>query len=37
MFTYHFENEEKIPSPALIYYKDLIEENTKKTIFSRFL
>lgn len=32
MFTYHFENEEKIPSPALIYYKDLIEENTKKTI-----
>ncbi len=32
MFTYHFENEEKIPSPALIYYKDLIEENTRKTI-----
>jgi len=32
MFTYHFENEEKIPSPALIYYKDLIEENTEKTI-----
>ena len=31
MFTYHFENEEKIPSPALIYYKDLIEGNTKNS------
>ena len=32
MFTYHFDKEELIPSPALIYHKDIIEENTKKTI-----
>lgn len=32
MITYHFEHEEKIPSPALVYYKDQIEKNTEKAI-----
>lgn len=30
--NYHVENEEKIPSPALIYYRDEIEKNTAETI-----
>ena len=29
---YKLQNEEKIFTPALIYYKDLIEENTRQTI-----
>lgn len=29
METYHFEGEERIPSPALIYYKDAIIKNTE--------
>lgn len=32
METYHFEGEEKILSPALIYYKDGIVNNTKRAI-----
>lgn len=32
MICYHFEQEQKIPSPALIYYKDQIEKNTAETI-----
>ncbi len=32
MICYHFEGEEKIPSPALVYYKDHIVENTGKAI-----
>ena len=32
MITYHFEQEERIPSPALIYYRDEIEANTSKAI-----
>lgn len=32
MISYHFENEDKIPSPALIYYKDEIEKNTVEAI-----
>jgi D-serine deaminase-like pyridoxal phosphate-dependent protein len=32
MITYHFEQEERIPSPALIYYRDEIEANTRKAI-----
>ena len=30
--NYHIENEDKIPSPALIYYRDEIEQNTRETI-----
>lgn len=30
--TYHFDKEELIPSPALIYYKDTIIANTKRAI-----
>lgn len=32
MINYHFDKEERIPSPALVYYKDHIIENTKKAI-----
>lgn len=32
MINYHFENEERIPSPALVYYRDHIIENTKRAI-----
>lgn len=32
MFTYHFEQENRVPSPALIYYRDEIEKNTAETI-----
>ena len=32
MISYHFENEDRIPSPALIYYRDEIEQNTAKAI-----
>lgn len=32
MFSYHFQCEEQIPSPALIYYRDLIEANTAEAI-----
>lgn len=32
MINYHFRGEEKIPSPALIYYKDQIEKNTAEAI-----
>lgn len=32
METYHFEGEERIPSPALIYYKDGIRRNIKRSI-----
>ena len=27
MKTYHFQGEEMVPSPALIYYRDGIEKN----------
>ena len=30
--NYHLEGEEKIISPAMIYYRDAIVENTKRTI-----
>ena len=30
--AYRFEQEDSIPSPALIYYKDIIEENTRTAI-----
>ena len=30
--NYHLEGEENIISPALIYYRDAIVENTKRTI-----
>ena len=30
--NYHFEGEENIASPSLVYYRDLIEENTDKAI-----
>jgi D-serine deaminase-like pyridoxal phosphate-dependent protein len=29
---YHFEGEEDIPSPAMIYYEDIIEENIQKAL-----
>ncbi len=32
MKAYHFDGEEKIPSPALIYYPEIIAENTRKCI-----
>lgn len=32
MDTYHFQNEEHIPSPALVYYKDVIVKNTETAI-----
>lgn len=32
MFSYHFEQENRVPSPALIYYRDEIEKNTAETI-----
>ncbi|MDO4739784.1 MAG: D-TA family PLP-dependent enzyme [Eubacteriales bacterium] len=32
MNRYHFAQEEKIPSPALIYYRDQIERNTEEAI-----
>lgn len=32
MLRYHFDKEERIPSPALVYYRDMIEENTRKAI-----
>lgn len=32
MISYHFDQEEKIPSPALIYYRDEIGKNTRKSI-----
>jgi D-serine deaminase-like pyridoxal phosphate-dependent protein len=32
MINYRFDKEEKIPSPALVYYRDHIIENTKKAI-----
>jgi D-serine deaminase-like pyridoxal phosphate-dependent protein len=32
MFDYHFEGEENLDSPALVYYEDLIEENIKKAV-----
>jgi hypothetical protein len=30
--NYHFRGEETIESPALVYYQDIIEENTAKAI-----
>ena len=30
--NYHFIGEDAIPSPALIYYRDLIEANTRLTV-----
>ena len=30
MKTYHFQGEEMVPSPALIYYRDGIEKNIRK-------
>ena len=32
MNTYHFQEEDQIPSPALIYYKDTIERNIDKSV-----
>lgn len=32
MQTYHFQEEASIPSPALIFYKDILEENTRRAI-----
>lgn len=32
--TYHFQGEDAIPSPALIYYKDILIQNTKTAISS---
>lgn len=32
MISYHFMQEEKIPSPALVYYKDEIQQNTAAAI-----
>lgn len=29
---YHFQEEEQIPSPALIYYRDILQNNTKTAI-----
>jgi D-serine deaminase-like pyridoxal phosphate-dependent protein len=31
-FDYHFDGEREIPSPALVYYEDVIAENIKKTL-----
>ena len=31
-FDYHFEGEENLDSPSLIYYEDIIEENIKKAV-----
>lgn len=31
---YHFQEEERIPSPALIYYQDILQDNTKTAIAS---
>ncbi|MDO5550173.1 MAG: D-TA family PLP-dependent enzyme [Lachnospiraceae bacterium] len=32
MQTYHFKEEASVPSPALIFYKDILEENTRTAI-----
>ena len=32
MFSYHFEREDRVPSPALVYYRDEIEKNTAESI-----
>lgn len=32
MHSWHFANEDRVPSPALIYYRDGIEKNTAETI-----
>ena len=32
MKTYHFQGEEMVPSPALIYYRDGIEKNINHAI-----
>lgn len=31
-FDYHFDGERDIPSPALVYYEDIIAENIEKTL-----
>lgn len=32
MISYHFDHEDRVPSPALIYYRDEIEKNTAEAI-----